>query len=593
MDIEIKFNVTEQHIIVIYSLHLIWYIDFRNIMNTQIQVEKILKDFENYKIAIDAHSIVAITDTRGLITHVNEKFCDISQYSYEELVGATHKIINSGYHRRTFFTQMWKTIASGKIWKGEICNRAKNGALYWVETTIVPLKDSDGILQNYFSVRTDITQLKNSEDHARHLALHDELTGLPNRRFMQERMRKVIESCQRNDSYNALMMLDLDNFKNINDTLGHDLGDDLLKMVSTRLIKCVHPQDSIIRLGGDEFLIILSALGTDETQAHHIVMQAAEKVKASLNEAFIIQNQEIYTSPSVGIFIFHDTELAKSELLKYADMALYQAKENGKNSICVFDPAMEKTILAKANLRSELRLALVRNELELYYQKLVNAEQKIIGYEALLRWKHPIHGLISPGRFIEEIEKSDLIHELGDHILFLACQQLKKWSFHPKFCELTLSVNISVKQFRKADFDQNVIRIIHEAGVDPRKLRLELTESMFYNDMQNSIDKMQKLIDYGLRFSMDDFGVGYSSLNYLKLLPLDQLKIDRSFVEHIVENPRDLAIVKTIITLAQLLDLSVVAEGVETEKQFLLLKENGCNIFQGYYFGRPEMLHME
>lgn len=557
-------------------------------MDTQLQLEKIVKDLENYKVAIDAHSIVAITDARGVITHVNEKFCNISQYTYKELVGATHKIINSGYHPRTFFKYMWKTISSGEIWKGEICNRAKNGSLYWVETTIVPLKDNNGILQNYISIRTDITQLKNSEDHARYMALHDELTGLPNRRFMQERMREVIDSCKQNGTHSALMMLDLDNFKNINDTLGHDRGDDLLKMVSVRLMECVHQRNSIIRLGGDEFLIILSDLSTDQVLAHQEVVRVADQVKYALNEPFILKEQKILTSPSIGIYIFCNSELPKNELLKYADMALYQAKENGKNCVCIFDPEMEQNVLAKAALLSDLRMALMRDEFQLYYQILVDANKKVIGYEALLRWSHPVHGLVLPGHFIEEVEKSDLIHDVGNRVLVMACQQLKAWSTQPESSEWTISVNISVEQFRKSDFDKNVIRIIDEAGVDPSLLRLELTESMFYTDMQNSIEKMKKLIDRGLRFSMDDFGTGYSSLNYLKMLPLDQLKIDRSFVENIVGNPRDIAIVKTIITLAQILDLNVVAEGVETEEQFLLLQENGCNTFQGYYFGRPQ-----
>ncbi|WP_338560659.1 putative bifunctional diguanylate cyclase/phosphodiesterase [Acinetobacter sp. KS-LM10] len=559
-------------------------------MDTQLQLEKIVKDLENYKVAIDAHSIVAITDTRGVITHVNEKFCKISQYSFQELVGSTHKIINSGYHPRTFFSNMWRSIAQGEIWKGEICNRAKNGSLYWVDTTIVPLKDNNAVLQNYISIRTDITELKSSEDRLRYMALHDELTGLPNRRFMQEQMVHVIESGKEQGTHTALMMLDLDNFKNINDTLGHDNGDELLKMVATRLLECVTSKDTIVRLGGDEFLIILPNLSENEEQAHLTVMEIADRVRNRLNDYFILNAQKIHTSPSIGIFNFKNMELPKNELLKYADMALYQAKENGKNCICVFNPIMEQSVLAKAALLTDLRLALLRDEFQLYYQILVDQDKNILGYEALVRWVHPIHGLILPGKFIEEVEKTDLIHELGNKVLIMACRQLKEWSKDPNYADKSISVNISVEQFRKADFDQNVIRIIDEAGIDPRLLRLELTESMFYTDMQNSIEKMKKLIQQGLRFSMDDFGTGYSSLNYLKMLPLDQLKIDRSFVENIAGNPRDFAIVKTIIELALTLDLNVVAEGVETEEQFLLLKENGCNTFQGYYFGRPQAI---
>ena len=560
------------------------------IMNTQIQLEKILKDFENYKLAVDAHSIVAITDRRGVITHVNEKFCHISQYSYDELVGSTHKIINSGYHPKSFFQQMWQTISGGKIWKGEICNRAKDGSLYWVETTIVPLKDNEGVLQNYFAVRTDVTQLKNSEDHSRHMALHDELTGLPNRRFMQQHFNDVMVKSNDTGKANALVMLDLDNFKNVNDTLGHACGDDLIKLVAQRLRECIAPPNLIVRLGGDEFLIVLSDLEGSLDAIQQEVMSIANNVQQSLNLPFTLKNQEIYTSSSIGIFIFQDIDLHCTEVLKFADIALHNAKENGKNCICVFNPEMERLILAKTTMLSELRGAIARNELQLYYQQLVNADRQIIGYEALIRWNHPLHGLILPGYFIGEIEKSDLIHEIGNHILRLAATQLKKWENSPLSANWTVSVNISVQQFRRADFDKDVIRIIQETGINPKLLRLELTESMFYEDMQSSIEKMEKLIEYGVRFSMDDFGVGYSSLNYLKLLPLDQLKIDRSFVEHIVTNSRDFAIVKTIIDLAKILNLSVVAEGVETEAQFHLLNENGCHIFQGYYFGRPQAI---
>lgn len=561
-------------------------------MNTQIKLEKIIKDFENYKVATDAHSIVAITDTKGVITHVNEKFCQISQYSYHELVGSTHKIINSGYHPRSFFKSMWKSIANGEVWNGEICNQAKDGSLYWVDTTIVPLKDSQGILQNYISIRTDITRLKNSEDHARHMALHDELTGLPNRYFMRNRMQEMTVLSKVNNSHSSLMMLDLDNFKNINDTLGHDYGDQLLKLVASRIQICITEKISIVRLGGDEFLLMLSDLSSDEEEAYAQVMAIAQKVRNVFSLPFILKKQEIYTSSSIGVFIFKDINLPKNELLKYADMALYKAKESGRNCICVFDPQLEQIILAKTTLLSELRLALIRNELELYYQKIVDIDQKIIGYEALLRWHHPTQGLVFPGQFIEEVEKSDLIHEIGHHVLVLACKQLKEWEHNIETADWTISINISAQQFRQIDFDTKIINVVVESEINPKLLRLELTESMFYDDMHHAIEKMKKVMEKGLRFSMDDFGVGYSSLNYLKNLPLDQLKIDRSFVQDIVENPRDLAIIKTIVDLANILNLDVVVEGVETQQQFELLQHNGCKFFQGYYFGKPRPISL-
>lgn len=556
-------------------------------LSMQQQLAKILKDFENYKLAIDAHSIVAITDHRGIITHVNEKFCDISQYEYHELVGSTHKIINSGYHPRTFFKTMWKTIAQGQIWKGEICNRTKHGNLYWVDTTIVPLKDNNGLLKNYISIRTDITQLKSSEDHAKYMALYDELTGLPNRRYVKERLKQVIQASKDEQHHSAIMMMDLDNFKTVNDTLGHDYGDHLLKMVAKRVSKCVRETETTARLGGDELLIILSHLSEDEATAHQQAHSIAERISQVIYQPFVLENQVIQTSASIGIFVFKDDSIPQNALLKYADMALYQAKANGKNCICTFDPLMESQVVSRASLISDLRQALIRDEFELYYQAIVDQHKTIIGYEALLRWIHPVRGLILPGEFIEQVEKSDLIHHIGNRVLRMACQQLYQWSQHEHSAHWTVSVNISVQQFRQSDFEDNVMQIIRETEANPHRLRLELTESMFYRDMHSSIQKMKKLIEIGVRFSMDDFGTGYSSLNYLKLLPLDQLKIDRSFVKNIVDNPRDLAIVNTIIRLAHLLDLNIVAEGVETQEQLDCLKENQCFSFQGFLFGQP------
>jgi diguanylate cyclase (GGDEF)-like protein/PAS domain S-box-containing protein len=559
-------------------------------MDCPFQYSKLVNELENYQVAIDAHSIVAITDTQGVITHVNQKFCDISKYSRDELLGSTHKIINSGCHPRSFFKQMWSTIAQGNIWNGEICNRNKQGELYWVDTTIVPFKDRHGVLQQYIAIRTDITQLKQSEDHARYMALHDELTNLPNRRYMQDYMKQVIASNRSKGAYSAMIMLDLDNFKNINDTLGHSVGDNLLKMVAARLLLNTPQPNPIIRLGGDEFLVILSNLSMQYEEAHDAVLQVANKLKAELNKPYFLNEKSVHTTASSGVFIFKDFNLSENAFLKYADMALYHAKGSGKNCIAVFDPLIEESIVSKAKLINDLRRALQNDEFELYYQRIVNDSEQIIGYEALIRWQHPEKGLVLPGDFMAEIEKSSMIHEVGKRVLSMACQQLKVWRDRPGCADWTISVNISVGQFRANNFDQDVIQLVHSFGICPSRLRLELTESMFYTDMDSSIEKMHRLIEAGFNFSMDDFGTGYSSLNYLRMLPLRQLKIDRAFVEHITDNPRDLAIVKTIIALAAALELNVVAEGVETQAQFQLLKDNGCTAFQGYYFGRPEAL---
>lgn len=559
-------------------------------MNTQLQLEKIQNDLNNYKVAIDTHSIVAITDPQGVITYVNQKFCHISQYSQAELLGRTHKIINSSYHPSSFFLDIWQTIARGDIWKGEICNRTKHGDLYWVDTTIVPLKDSHGVLKNYISIQTDITQLKKAENQARYLALYDELTGLPNRRFMQEQLMTMMQSRQLNRKYSALMILDLDNFKNINDTLGHACGDELLKMVAVRLKQCITAPNCVVRLGGDEFLILLPALSSVEQQAHEQALHMADQVRQNLNYAFIFQDRMLQTSASIGVYLFSNAELNSSEALKRTDMALYEAKISGKNCISVFDPSLEQRVLKQNYLLSDLRMALHRNEFQIYYQAITDQKQCVVGYESLLRWQHPKHGVIMPADFITLAEQNGLMHDIGQKVLTLACQQLKRWSHNIDSAAWTLSVNISVVQFQHPDFDTCIIQILKETGINPARLRLELTESLFYADLPLAIEKMQNLIRHGLRFSMDDFGTGYSSLNYLKMLPLDQLKIDRSFVEYITDRPRDLAIVRTIIDLAKILEMNVVVEGIESKAQFEVLKANGCDLFQGYFLGRPQKM---
>lgn len=556
-------------------------------MNTPFFFENLTKDLENYQRAVDAHSIVAITDARGVITHVNDKFCDISQYSYAELMGGTHKIINSGYHSRLFFKKLWKTIASGNIWQGEICNRAKDGSVYWVDTTIVPLTDSAGSLKYYISIRTDITQLKNAEAQARYMALHDELTGLPNRHFMKEYLAAVIESNGLNQAYGALLMLDLDHFKNINDAFGHDVGDDLLKVLSIRLSQHIHPKNVVVRLGGDEFLIILSELSSIEEDARREVRDIAEYIHKECSRPFLLNGKLTHTSVSMGIAMFCNNTLQAHELLKHADMALYEVKRMGRNDILFFDASIEQRILVEQSLLSDFRLALKRNELQLFYQVLVDAEQNIKGYEALLRWQHPVHGLMLPERFMHLIEKTELIHTVGYQVLELACQQLLAWHQQDEASHWVIAVNVSAEQFKNHHFEKNVVEIIEKYAVNPALLRFELTESMFYADLNQSIKTMQTLIEFGIQFSMDDFGTGYSSLSYLRLLPLDQLKIDRSFMAGMLSNPEDLAVIKTIIALAKILGLTVVAEGIESEAQFLLLKESGCYLFQGYYFGYP------
>lgn len=561
--------------------------DYSEQAMAQQKLMALLSDHEELKVALDAHAIVAVTDARGVITRVNDKFCSIAKYERSELIGHTHHIINSGYHPKAFFQQLWRTISSGQVWNGEICNRAKDGSLYWVHTTIVPFMDSTGVPVQYISIRADITQRKELEQSIQHMALYDELTGLPNRRLMTDRLQVICATAARSGHHGAMMFLDLDNFKEINDAHGHELGDELLKQVAQRLGENVRQVDTVARAGGDEFILLLTDLSEDPVQASIQAYNIAEKVRSVINEPYHVDRFVLYASPSIGIVTFADESKPRSDLLKQADMALYRAKAHGKNQICIFDPSLQAEVVARASMLADLRQALQKDEFRLYYQPVVNQQHQIIGHEALIRWSHPVRGLVAPIEFIGLAEQTGLILDIGQWVLVTACRQLHAWSQDDVKSRWTLSVNVSARQFRDPHFVGKVRHAIQQAGANPQRLWLELTESMFHTDIQQTIEKMQELKDIGVRFSLDDFGTGYSSLSVLKLLPLDQVKIDRSFVKDVIDDPNDAAIVHTILALAKILDLAVVAEGIDAINQFDFLQQHGCHAFQGYYFGKP------
>jgi len=465
-----------------------------------------------------------------------------------------------------------------------------DGKPYWVAVSGTPIFDGKGRFLGYRGIGRDISKRKNAEDETQRLAFYDTLTGLPNRRLLMDRLAHAQVTSARSKRYGALLFIDLDNFKDLNDTLGHDVGDLLLEQVALRLVSCLREGDTAARFGGDEFVVMLEDLNESDADAATQAELVAEKIINRLNAPYELVGRQHNSSPSIGITLFCGSSLGVDELLKRADVAMYQAKAAGRNTMRFFDPGMQAAVLARAALDADLRLGLQRDELLLHYQPVVDAYNKIVGYEALLRWRHPGRGMVSPGEFIGMAEQTGLILPIGQWVLRSACRQLVAWSAQPATRKLSLAVNVSARQFRQADFVSQVQAVLDETGVDPQHLKLELTESVLISDVEDAIRKMGLLRERGVRFALDDFGTGYSSLSYLKRLPLDQLKIDQSFVRDVLTDPNDAAIVRTILALAQSMDLQAVAEGVETEGQRQFLLDNGCTVFQGYLFGRPGLL---
>lgn len=467
----------------------------------------------------------------------------------------------------------------------EVLRLAEDGKPLWVSVSGEPIFDDQGHFTGYRGLARDITERKLAEARIQHLAFYDELTGLPNRRLLIEQLERAVQRSARDGRHAALLFLDLDNFKSINDTLGHEWGDRLLVQVGERISASVRSSDIVARLGGDEFVVVLP--GLEPATAGPQAQAVAQKVLAALNQPYLIQHSEVHSTPSIGIVLFQDGQLAAQDLLQRADLAMYQAKARGRNTLCFFDPAMQAEASARLALEGEMRQGLQRGEFVLHYQPVVNEAGDLLGTEALVRWHHPLRGLVHPADFIPLAEMTGLILPLRRQVLTQAGQQLAQWAGAPRTAAWRVAVNVSAQEFRQPDFVQEVLSVLRECGADPARLTLELTESLLLHDVEDSIAKMQALRAHGVSFSLDDFGTGYSSLSYLKRLPIDQLKIDQSFVHDVLADPNDATIACTIITLAHSLGLDVVAEGVENEGQRAFLLRNGCRHFQGYLFGRP------
>jgi diguanylate cyclase (GGDEF)-like protein/PAS domain S-box-containing protein len=466
-----------------------------------------------------------------------------------------------------------------------------DGRTIWLSTSKVPLRGPGGEIVGVLGIYTDITARKEAEARIYRLAYYDTLTGLPNRALLLERLRALL--AENPGDYGALLFIDLDDFKTLNDTVGHAMGDLLLQQVGQRLQACVaaraggHAEDLVARVGGDEFLVLLTGLGGDRLAAQRAVEALGAEILAALNRSYPLRDLAFVSTPSVGATLFIDHEATVDELLQQADLAMYKAKEAGRNTLCFFNEAMARAVLRRATLEKELRTGIARDEFVLFYQLQVAGAGRPIGAEALVRWQHPEQGLVSPGEFIPLAEDTGLILALGRWVLERACQQLAEWAGDPRLGQLSVAVNVSAQQFRQADFVAQVGEILERTGANPARLKLELTESMLVANVEDVIAKMQALKARGIGFSLDDFGTGYSSLAYLRRLPLDQLKIDQSFVRDVLDDPNDAALARTIVTLAQSLGLGVIAEGVETAAQLDFLAMAGCHAYQGYYFSKP------
>jgi diguanylate cyclase (GGDEF)-like protein len=482
---------------------------------------------------------------------------------------------------------MWESINNAGIWEGEIWNRRKNGEVYPEYLTITAVKDLTGIVNNYVGTFTDITLSNAASEEIKNLAFYDPLTQLPNRRLLTDRLQQALVASARNRQKGALLFLDLDHFKTLNDTLGHDIGDMLLQQVAERLTQCVRAGDTVARIGGDEFVILIEGLSERLFDAAAHTEAVADKILTSLNQVYQLGAHEYYSSPSIGATLFIGHEIALEELLKHADIAMYDAKKAGRNMLRFFDPVMQETINKRAKMDRDLRIAIAQKQFQLHYQVQVDIENQPLGAEALIRWIHPERGMVSPLNFIPLAEETGLILPIGQWVLETACAQLKAWEPDALTSHLTISINVSAKQFNQPDFVKQVQTTVQHYAINTSLLKLELTESMLLNNIEHVIITMVALETIGIQFSLDDFGTGYSSLQYLKMLPMNQLKIDQSFVRDITFDNNDKSIVSTVIAMANSLDMDVIAEGVETKEQRELLMSKGCEKYQGYLFGKP------
>jgi diguanylate cyclase (GGDEF)-like protein/PAS domain S-box-containing protein len=524
---------------------------------------------------------IIVTDADNKIVSVNRSFVEITGYSAEEVIGRNPNILSSGHQGRDFYERMWAEIAETGSWQGEMWDRRKNGEVYPEALTIIRVKNVEGTVINHLAIFSDISERRLAQERIQQLAHYDVLTGLPNRVLFSDRLEQAMIFAQRNHSKISLLFLDIDRFKQINDTLGHGVGDQLLQSVGQRLLECVREQDTVSRQGGDEFIVVLADADAEGAEL------VADKIMHNITQPYMIEQHDLRITASIGIAVYPDHAQDCESLIKYADVAMYQAKESGRNCYLRFDPTMNASSYERLQLETALRGALERDELRIFYQAQVNlSDGRVVGCEALVRWQHPSLGMIYPEKFIPLAEETGLIVAINYWVLEQAVKQCRVWR-DAGFEFLTMSVNLSALQFRQHNLLQQIRDLLQKYAVPASVLDLELTEGILMQGVERTLATLHELAAMGVIISIDDFGTGYSSLSYLKRFPIQQLKIDQSFVRDVTTDASDATMVRTIILMAHSLRLQVIAEGVETQEQVAFLRQCGCERAQGYHFSRP------
>ena len=530
---------------------------------------------------------IMITDKDAKILRVNRAFTQITGFSAAQVLGENPRILKSGRHDAAFFKDYWEHLTTNDKFEGEIWNRRKNGEVYPEWQTVTAVRNNLGEVSHYVSVFSDITEKKDAENKIHSMAFYDPLTNLPNRRLLLDRFDQEIAIAKRHKQFGAVLYLDLDHFKILNDSQGHLVGDELLIQVAQRLSEVLREEDTPARLGGDEFVVLLHANSESLAAAADHAIVVAEKIREQLNTPFVLGHYEHQIGTSIGVALFPDGQESPDGVLQQADTAMYRSKSSGRNAINFFQPSMQEAADLRLSLEQDLRGAIEKGRFILCYHPQMDTNGTMVGAEALIRWEDSIKGRLSPADFIPVAEESNLILTIGKWVLMEACSQIKMWEDDGLSGLPYVSVNVSSRQFRQQDFVSQIKYALESTGIAPKRLGIELTESVMIVDTQDTVDKMKALKALGVSIAVDDFGTGYSSLVYLKQLPLDVLKIDRGFVRDILNDSSDAVIVETIISMAKHLNIKVIAEGVETAEQLAFLKQKGCSIFQGYYFDQP------